>query len=89
MDIDSILALLQPILDSIVGNFSSVASIIGVLLTATLIIKPLEVAAKAIVGLTSTLKDDEFLNKILSSKAYQLITKLSNFLLNIKLPEKK
>ena len=88
MDLDALLLLLAPILETLSGKYGIIAQVISILIMANGIVKTLETAAKAIVAITPSKTDDAKLNKILSSKPYYYLNKVFGILLNVKLPTK-
>ena len=90
---DNLLMFLKPLIESLAGSNGKVAQILAAMVMiigiARTIIKPARALIGAIVEQTKTKSDDEMLAKVESSKAMGMIRFILDFLLSIKLPEKK
>lgn len=82
----------KPLIEALAGHYGKVAQIVGAVAAAMglvrIIFKPLMVAIEQIVKDTPSQKDDVILNKVETSKAFQIFTFVLDYVLSIKLPQK-
>jgi len=76
-------------LEQLVGQYPIVVSIILVMGSLRVIMKPLMSLLQAIAKETSTPKDNELLAKLLDNKIYKALSFCLDFVASVKLPKKK
>lgn len=66
------------------SKYPLLATVIGIMGTARLFMKPIVECVKHIVSLTETKKDDEAVSKIEQSKAYKTLVFVLDYILSVK-----
>lgn len=87
---EAVLEVFKPIVEGYVHLFPT--WVIGILLiigTLRLVVKPAMAIAKSVVASTPSLEDDLLVQKVETSKAYQIAVFLIDWIASIKLPQKK
>lgn len=82
---DAMLAFLAPLMGTLAGKYGIVVTIIAWLGTIRLFIKPVMTIAEVYAASTSSLKDDEILAKVKTSKYYTWVLFGIDWLLSLKL----
>jgi len=81
------------VLEALAGQSGVALQVIGwvamVMGSIRIVMKPVMVCLKAIAAATETKKDDELIEQVEASKAYKTISFLLDWVLSVKLPEKK
>ena len=92
-DLGSLPDLLKGLIESLAGSngvvlqvLSTVVTVIG---TARLIVKPIMVALRAIADATATPSDNLLLDNVEQSKVVKVLVFLADWLFSVKLPPKK
>jgi hypothetical protein len=80
MEIDFISILIQ-----LVDKYPAISSVIFVIGTLRVINKPLFSLARAVVGVTPSKKDDEYLDKVEQSKVYKTVLYLFDWFASVKI----
>lgn len=82
-----ILNFIKPLLESFAGSNGVVLQVISVIGTLRLLMKPIMTLIQAVVDVTPTQSDNEWLNKFMQSKVYLTIVYLLDWFGSIKLPK--
>lgn len=80
---------LKPFIEQYSAEYPVLASIVFVLGTFRLFLKPVMEIVKNIISLTPSPKDDELLAKILDHKAYKAFAFFVDWIASVKLPKKE
>lgn len=86
---DTILAILQPLLEAYAGSHGWLMQIISIIGTLRVIFKPLQNFVAAVVAATPSPKDDAWLAKVMASPVYTYVQYALDWFASIKLPAKK
>ncbi len=86
---DGVLSWLLPLLEQYAQQYPWLATVVFVMGSFRLFLKPVMSIIEAVVGLTASPKDDEFLAKVLDHKAYKAVAYVLDWLGSIKLPKKE
>lgn len=78
---------LNPLMEMYAGKFGVLVSVISIIGTLRLFVKPVMSLWLAIVEITPNKKDDEFLAKFKESKAYQVAVYILDWFGSVKLPK--
>lgn len=84
MNIDQILELIKPLIETFLGKQGWFLQILAIMGTFRLFFKPFHSFVKEVITLTPTKKDDEALEKIESSKVSKAVVWFIDFLFSIK-----
>ncbi len=84
---DGVLLWLKPLLEGYAGQYGWLVSVLTVVGSLRLFLKPLMSIVQNVVYLTPNKKDDEFVNKILEAKWYKMLSYLLDWFGSIKLPQ--
>jgi hypothetical protein len=86
---ESVLVWLKPLLESYAGQHGWLVTVLTVVGSLRLFLKPVMSIVQNVVYLTPKKSDDEFLNKVLESKAYKAVSYVLDWFGSVKLPQKK
>lgn len=78
---------LESLIEFLSTKYPMVLQILVIMGLSRSILKPIMVAAKEIVGVTPTKKDDELLTKVEGSKAYSMLVFVLDYIFSLKLPK--
>ncbi len=87
--LENLINVLLPMLVSLATQYPIIASMIIVMGSARIVMKPLMLMLEAIVKVTKTKKDNALLAKVKASKVYKLIALVLDYALSIKLSKAK
>jgi hypothetical protein len=83
----------KPLLEALAGHYGKFAEVVAHLVVvmglARVIFKPVMLALHSISEATDSKKDDELLEKVEASKGFKIFSFVMDYILSIKLPEKK
>lgn len=83
----SALELVKPLIELYGGKAPFFVKFVAFVGTARLIVKPVVKALQSIVDVTPTVKDDEWLAKVMKSKAYVIVMFVMDYIFSVKLPD--
>lgn len=86
---ETVFEIVKNLIETYGAQYPEVVSIIVIIGTFRLVVKPVMVAIEQIVESTPTKKDDEVLENVKSSQAYKWFVFLLDWFTSIKLPKKK
>lgn len=86
---ESVLMWLKPLIEQYSAQYPWLVTIVFIMGSFRLFLKPVMAIAEAVVGLTASPKDDELLAKVLDHKIYKAVAFVFDWLGSIKLPKKK
>jgi hypothetical protein len=75
------------IISGMLAKYPAVASILAVVGSFRLVLKPIREAIVAIVGATPTTKDNDMLAKVESSKVWKAVVFVADLIFSVKLPK--
>lgn len=90
---DLLVQFVKPLIEALMGHYGKVAQ--GVAAVATfmglvrIVFKPLMIMLHEIAASTESKKDDVLLEKVEASKAFKIFSFVLDYVLSIKMPEKK
>ncbi len=85
--------IIKPLIEALAGHYGKIAQAVAIASTfmgfVRIMFKPLMVALHELAANTSSSKDNELLEKVESSKAFKIFSFIMDYVLSIKVPEKK
>lgn len=85
---ETVLALLGPYLEMGMLKYPWLVTVIMVMGTFRLFLKPLMTIFQNVINLTPSKRDDEFMEKMMESKAYKAFAFFVDWVASVKLPKK-
>ena len=85
---ETIFEIIKNLIETYGAQYPAVVSIIAIVGTLRLFVKPVMAAIEQIVAATPTKEDDKFLKELKESEAYKWFVFLLDWLTSIKLPKK-
>lgn len=86
---EAVLAFVQPLLIEYAGKYPLLLTVLVIMASLRVFFKPVMEIFKGVVELTPSKKDDEFYDRMLNHKAYQVVVFLVDWFASIKLPKKE
>lgn len=85
---ETILPVFTPMIEALAGKYGPFAQVLVIMGLARLCMKPIMAAAGEVVKITPSVKDDEFLGKLLANPIYKGVCFVLDWVLSLKLPKK-
>jgi hypothetical protein len=85
---EQFMQILTPVFEALLGKFGILVQIVTVIGSLRLILKPTMTYLQGIVAMTPTKKDNEFLDMVLNSKVYKVVSFMLDWFASLKLPKK-
>jgi hypothetical protein len=86
--LQALLPVISPVLEALAGKYGTIAQVLMIMGISRACMKPIMVAAQEVIKITPSVKDDEFMSKLLESNLYKSICFVLDYALSIKLPQK-
>ena len=85
---ETILPVFAPMIEALAGKYGTLAQVLMIVGVSRLCMKPIMVAFAEVVKITPSVKDDEFLGKLLANPIYKSVCFVFDWVLSLKLPKK-